>query len=138
MTARIGHVGRALLAVWVCVATAGCGALRADKVIAPAVARDAVQAGLGVALVETPPVSSVAALTDVAATYALRTSNERLLVVVFGTREASMQLTGPGPPRDSEVVVNGNVVALYEHDRGTVSRLPELRAALRGLRATAA
>ena len=137
VTARIGRVGRAILAVWLCAATAGCGALRAEKFIAPAAARDAVQSALGEVLVETPLVSSVAALNDVTATYALRTTNERLLVVVFKTREASVQLTGPDAAHDGGLVVNANVVALYEHDRGTISRLPALRSAMRGLRATA-
>ena len=116
-----------------CAALAGCDALRAETVIAPAAARDAVQAALGVTLVEASAISSVAALNDVTATYTARTANERLLLVVFEAREASAQLTGAARPRATGVVVADNVVALYERDPGTISRLAELRAALREL-----
>jgi hypothetical protein len=123
----------ALLLLATCAAVAGCSELKSESVIAPAAVRDAVQSELGASLSRTAAVSSVAALTDVTATYALRTTNERVLVVVFCSREATVQLTGSAKPADGRLVIVRNVVAVYDHDRGTVDRLGELRAALRRL-----
>jgi len=123
---------RGVLVLAVCMALVGCEALRAEMIISPAAARDALQSQLGDALPQTMPVD-VAALTDVGASYTLRADTERLLVVVFDSREATTQLTGDGARAGGDVVVVRNVVALYDHDRGTVSRLAELRAALRRL-----
>jgi hypothetical protein len=124
--------GAAIVLLAICVALGGCRALRADTVIAPEAARAAVQAQLGVELYTAATVASVATLTDVDATYAATTASERLLVVVFDSREATVQLTGSARS-DGDLVVVRNVVAIYDHDRGTISRLSELRTALRTL-----
>jgi len=123
----------ACLLVTICAALAGCTALEAQSIIAPTAVREAVQSRLSVALTEASAPDSVAALTDVQISYALRTTNERLLVVVFDSNEATVQLTGAARSPDSDVVVVRNVVAVYDHDRGTISRLAQLRSALRSL-----
>lgn len=135
LTGRMARARTALLLLATCaaVAVAGCSELKSESVIAPTAVRDAVQSALGASLSPTAAVSSVAALTDVTATYALRTTNERILVVVFASREATVQLTGSAKPADGRLVVVRNVVAVYDHDRGTVNRLGELRTALRRL-----
>jgi hypothetical protein len=124
--------GAAIVLLAICVALGGCRALRADTVIQPQAVRDAVQTQLGVELYEAPTVPSVATLTDVEATYAATTASERILVVVFDSREATAQLTGSARSA-GELVVARNVVATYDHDRGTLSRYGELRSALRRL-----
>jgi hypothetical protein len=129
---RMRRRGAAILLLAICVVLGGCRALRADTVIAPEAARAAVQSQLGVELYVAPTVASVAALTDVDATYAATTASERILVVVFDSREATVQLTGSARP-DGELVVARNVVATYDHDRGTTDRIGVLRRALREL-----
>jgi hypothetical protein len=133
-----GRLGGAFLLLAVCVMLAGCQALATETVIAPTAVREAVQSRLGDALSETRPVDSVATLTDVAAIYALRTPGEHLLLVVFNSREATVQLTGAARPSHPELVVVRNVVAVYDHDRGAVSRMAQLRAVLLGLDRAAA
>lgn len=130
-SAQPSRVRHAVLLLAIGAVLAGCDALQTETVIAPTAARQAVQSQLGVALSETRPVDSVAALTDVAAIYTLRATRERLLVVVFDSREATVQFTGAARPSDAELVVVRNVVALY--DDGTRSRLARLRRALRRL-----
>ena len=124
--------GAAILLLAICGGLGGCRALRAETVIAPEAVRDAVQSQLGVELYVAPTVAGVATLTDVDATYAATTASERILVVVFDSREATVQLTGSARS-DGALVVVRNVVAIYDHDRGTISRLSELRTALRTL-----
>ena len=112
----------------------GCAALRAERTIEPASVRDAVQSRLGVTLAESSPVKTVATLSDVKATYVMKTSSERLLVVVFSTPAATKQFTGSSGSSIGDLLVIHNVVAVYEHDRRGISRLEQLRSALRGLR----
>jgi hypothetical protein len=138
LTAHGGRLGAAVLLIAICAALAGCQALETETIIAPTAVREAVQSRLGDALSETRPVDSVATLTDVSAIYALRTPGEHLLLVVFNSREATVQLTGAARPSHPELVVVRNVVAVYDHDRGAVSRMAQLRAALMSLERAAA
>jgi hypothetical protein len=71
-------------------------------------------------------------MEDVEHTYSGRLRNERILLVIFDSAAATVQLTkGHRPPdKDVDVVVRRNAVVLYQHEPGTISRLARVRTAL--------
>jgi hypothetical protein len=121
---------RAIALLGASLALTGCGLFERERTIPAADARQAVQAQLGVALTETAPVSVLPTLTDVEATYTMKSPDEELLLLVFSTPDATVQFTGPGTKRTPAAIVVRNVVAVYEHRPGTVSRRAQVRAAL--------
>lgn len=127
------HMVRAVLLVAVGTAFTGCAELKGERVIEPVQVRDAVQSDLGVSLVEEQPIVTVASLPDVKGTYVMKTADERLLLVVFDSPEATRQLTGSAQMTTGDLLVVRNVVAVYEHHRERPSRLTRLRSALRRL-----
>jgi len=115
-------------------ASIGCALpARAPVVDGPALAQT-LQTRLGISLHEVPAPSTAANLHDVRAVYFGRSVNERLSAVVFDSAAATVQILGargahrlPAPGR---LLTHNNVVVIYQHDAGTLSRLKLVQAAL--------
>jgi hypothetical protein len=81
---------------------------------------------------QTPVVAS-AALVNVSAVYTGESRTERLVAVVFDDSRATSQILGTGDQSSTQpaVVQYRNAVLFYEHEPGTTSHLPDVRAAVR-------
>jgi hypothetical protein len=123
---------RALLILTVLVAASGCGLPGNETLLAGPPLAQEIGGRLGIPLKKTPGLDSTAVMANVEATYSGRSTNERILLVVFDSSAATVQLTRRQRRRDGnvDVVVRRNAVVLYEHERGTISRLAQIRAAL--------
>lgn len=87
---------------------------------------------MDIALGERPPVVSNSVMADVEQTYLGRSSDERLLVIVFDSAAATVQITGPRQTSLAGVtaIARVNAVVLYQHEDGTVNRANVIRSAL--------
>jgi hypothetical protein len=119
------------LACLLILAMSGCaGAEGASTLDGPRV-RSALEQRLGLALTEASQIIDTATLADVNHVYSARTSNERILAVVFDSEAATDQILGARGERPAvDVVRRRNVVVLYTREPGTVSRLAALRSAI--------
>ena len=86
-----------------------------------------------VELTRTEGLENTAAFPDVRAAYVGQTTHERMLVVVFRSATAAVQVLGKQTPHVDGIVPirYRNVVVLYQHQPATVSRAPRVAAALR-------
>jgi hypothetical protein len=115
---------------------AGCSAA-ADATLASPQVRAALEQRLRVGFAESAPVDVIATLSDVDAVYTARTSNERIVTVVFDASGATRQILGDDA-RDpgTTIVRRANVVVFYSVTAGTISRLDDVRRALAGVPVT--
>lgn len=113
---------------------AGCGLPAGERIIPAEEAETAVEGVLALDLTAAPPVEGTSVLADVLATYSVRTANERVLMIVFNSREATLQVRGRNPPREvaagSAPLTVDNVVVFYSVDGGTLSRREAIQRAL--------
>lgn len=106
---------------------AGCTLTSREPVIDGAWLANALEVQLGVQVEEVPQAPMAGNLHNVRAVYSARSVNERLLAVVFDSAAATVQVLGvqgggnrvPGLGR---LFRHNNVVVIYQHDAGTVSR----------------
>lgn len=119
-------------------AAGGCGFPQGERLLSPTAVADRLQQALSVELTRVPKVSGIAAFPDVKATYAGRSSNERILVVVFDSAAATVQLVGERSPPGTgiDALRHRNVVVLYQPDPGTLTRASDLASALRSVAPT--
>jgi hypothetical protein len=96
---------------------------------------DALEAKLGVQLAGTPSAPTVANLHDVSAVYSGASTNERLVAVVFDSPAATVQLVGGNGVHHvsgvGQLLRHDNVVVIYQHDVGTLSRWNLVRSVVR-------
>jgi hypothetical protein len=113
---------------------AGCSERAADE---PEVTTDGLKAELesrlSMPVRAQAPVLTSAALVNVDAVYTGESRTESLLAVVFDDPRATSQILGTGDPSSTQpaVVRYRNAVLFYEHEPGTTSHLPDVRAAVR-------
>jgi len=95
-----------------------------------------VERELQIPLARSDPVDSTAVLANVRDVYTGRSSNETVMIVDFDSTAATVQLAPERADRSPEPshVTRDNIVVLYRHEPGTISRWRELRAALAHVR----
>jgi hypothetical protein len=134
---RLGLLGAVLVLAAALLAVADYRLLPPDRPLDGPRARERLERGLGIHLSSVPPVATAAGMANVDATYSGQLAGHRLLVVVFDSDHAPVQIAGRA--RDS-FGVNGrafrwkNVVVLYDHEFGTPSLSPIVAAVLAGPR----
>jgi hypothetical protein len=108
-----------------------------ERLMDAASVRQRLERGLDIRLSSVPPVATAAGMANVDATYSGHLAGQRLLVVVFDSEHAPVQIARP---RRASFGVNGrvikwrNVVVLYDHELGTPNRAPLVSAVLEGRR----
>jgi hypothetical protein len=97
----------------------------------PPLARE-IERSLDVPLARVPRVESTSVMFNVVQTYSGTSANERLLVLVFDSAAATVQITASRSARgrDMAVIARKNAVVLYQHKNGTASRATTIRSAL--------
>ena len=122
-------------ALLVSLALAGCRLPERESVLEHSDVATRLEASLGIRLAERWNADYADALPDVETSYLGETKSERLLVVVFRSARAPVQLLGTDAPRtrDPQALRHRNVVVLYTHARGAPSRANTITAALRGV-----
>ncbi len=109
----------------------GCGAWEGEKLVSGPRLVEEVQAELDIPLSEAPRLETTSVMADVDQTYVGRSRNERILVVIFGSTAATVQLTERRRAGDDvDALVRDNAVILYEHEHGSVSRLGRIKVAV--------
>jgi hypothetical protein len=113
----------------------GCGLPRGEALLRPSDVSAAVERFVPVRLARLPALKFSSAFPDVQARYAGGSTRERVLILVFRSTEATVQVLGKRPPEIPGVVAlpYRNVVVLYQHAPGAPSRTVQLRAVLHGI-----
>lgn len=115
----------------------GCDLSQQEQVIEGLDMQASIERSLGLRLEEDLTPTSVANMHNVTAVYSARSANERIVAVVFDSADATVQFFGRPRPRFAPgrgvVLRRRNVVMVYHHQRGTISREAILRATLRGV-----
>lgn len=99
--------------------TNGCSAIpKADRLIDGAGIAAHLEHGLGLAMVDIPPIPTTIAFQDVVSSYSSQSLTERILIVTFDSPKAESQLTGMSRARADgrlKILKRANVVAIYQH-----------------------
>ena len=121
-----------LIVVAAGVALAACGLPSGERLLDGSEVADRVQRELQVPLAKVEPVESTAVLANVRDVYTGRSSHETVLIVDFNSAAATVQLTSGRAAALSGIphVKRDNIVILYRHEPGTISRFRKLQAAL--------
>ncbi len=115
------------------VSGAGCALPSGEPLLDGSDVAGSIQRELGIPLAKTEPVESTAVLANVRDVYTGRSSNETVTIVDFNSADATVQLTSDrtGSARPEPLhATRDNIVVLYRHEPGTISRFRELRTAL--------
>ena len=126
------HSATVLFVVAAGVALTACGLPSGERLLDGSEVAGTVQQELQIPLAKIEPVESTAVLANVRDVFTGRSANETVMIVDFNTAAATVQLTsdrGSGRPEPSQIT-RDNIVVLYRHDPGTISRFRELRTAL--------
>jgi hypothetical protein len=126
------HRTVALAAVVASTGVSACGLPSGEQLVDGSDVAGSVQQQLQIPLAKTERVDSTAVLVNVRDVYTGQSSNETVMIVDFNTAAATVQLTSgrtAGRPEPA-LITRDNVVVLYRHEPGTISRLRELRTAV--------
>ncbi len=120
------------LAILASTGLAACGLPSGERLLDGSDVAGTVQQELQIPLAKVEPVGSTAVLANVREVFAGQSTNETVMMVDFNTAAATVQLTSSRAVAQPELshITRDNIVVVYRHEPGTMSRFRNLRTAL--------